>query len=436
MKYSRNDVAVIYNLYPRLAGNFEKWNSHIRRAKDMNFNWIFINPVHFPGFSGSIYSIKDYYSFDPKLVNENSDLTPEEQFQDTIDYMHREGLLVIADLVINHTAIDSPLTEEHPEWYKKDEDGKIYNPRVMKGDKIDVIWGDLAEIDNENSKEKTRLWYYWKDLISYLIEFGIDGFRCDAAYQIPSELWKELIDYAKEIKPGVKFFAETLGCTIDKVVELGKAGFDYTFNSSKWWNFKDLWCLSQYWDNENISRSISFAESHDTPRLAFELKDNLDAVKMRYLFSALFSSGVMMPLGFEFGFHKKIDVVKTGAADFEEPNFDLQSYIGEVNRIKMEYSIFQEESHIDLVQSNNSEVVIMKKTSKDWLERALIIINTDIKNYQYIDVNSISEVFQSKAFIKDISPEFRLDYVPDHFEYYLRPAQIIVLYQQEEERAF
>ena len=31
---------------------------------------------------------------------------------------------LIIDLVANHTAWDSPLITEHPEWYVKDADGK------------------------------------------------------------------------------------------------------------------------------------------------------------------------------------------------------------------------------------------------------------------------------------------------------------------------
>ena len=68
-----------------------------------------------------------------------------------------------------------------------------------------------------------------------------------------------------------------------------------------------------------LCRSVSFAESHDTERLASELDGDEQAVKMRYAFSALFSSGVMMPIGFEFGFRRRLDVVKTTPEDWEQP---------------------------------------------------------------------------------------------------------------------
>ena len=51
---------LIYNLFPLLAGPFGDWEPHFKRAADMGFDWVFINPVQKPGYSGSLYSIVDY----------------------------------------------------------------------------------------------------------------------------------------------------------------------------------------------------------------------------------------------------------------------------------------------------------------------------------------------------------------------------------------
>src|SRR5688500_11030447 len=52
----------IYNLFPPLAGSLSDCTTHLRRIAGMNFNWIFVNPFHTTGSSGSIYAIKDPYS--------------------------------------------------------------------------------------------------------------------------------------------------------------------------------------------------------------------------------------------------------------------------------------------------------------------------------------------------------------------------------------
>ena len=58
MEYLRTPL--IYNLFPRLAGSCDQWVGHAARAAAMGFNWLYVNPVNFPGFSGSLYSTKEY----------------------------------------------------------------------------------------------------------------------------------------------------------------------------------------------------------------------------------------------------------------------------------------------------------------------------------------------------------------------------------------
>ena len=61
---------IIYNLFPLLAGRLSEWEKHLLRAAEMGFTWIFVNPIQLPGSSGSIYSIKDYFSFNPLLIDQ------------------------------------------------------------------------------------------------------------------------------------------------------------------------------------------------------------------------------------------------------------------------------------------------------------------------------------------------------------------------------
>ena len=41
--------ARIYNLFPLLAGKVSAWEEHLDRIAGMGFNWIFLNPIHYPG---------------------------------------------------------------------------------------------------------------------------------------------------------------------------------------------------------------------------------------------------------------------------------------------------------------------------------------------------------------------------------------------------
>ena len=257
---------IIYNLFPRLVGPVDRWYSHIDRAHAMRFNAIYINPFHYPGFSGSLYAPKNYYEFNPLFMDRKKGA---DQLKQLCAYVHDKGSLMIMDLVINHTAIDADIVSEHPSWFKRKKDGTVQNPSAI--DPADArrvtVWGDLAEIDNENAPDREALWAYWKELITFYLDVGFDGFRCDAAYQVPVVLWEELIPHARKKKNDCLFIAETLGCQEEDIVNLSRLGFDYIYNSFKWWDFKEEWFMRQYDMSMRHAASISFPETHDTERL-------------------------------------------------------------------------------------------------------------------------------------------------------------------------
>jgi len=415
----------IYNLFPLLAGALPQWTSHLERAQRLGFDWLFVNSFHYAGYSGSLYSIKDYYAIDPRLIDEAAG-PPLTQFTQMIQEADRLGLKLMMDLVINHTAFDSPLVKEHPAWYKRGVDGKPLHPSAKDGDKK-VTWGDLVEIDNAGSSDREQLWRYWLQLTEHYAALGIRGFRCDAAYKVPGELWRFLIPRIKQSYPGTLFVAESLGCPFEDTVRLARAGFDFIFNSSKWWDFAAPWCLEQYRQTSPLVPSISFAESHDTERLAAELRGDEGAVKLRYAFSALFSSGVMMPIGFEYGFRKRLDVVDTQPRDWETPQWDMSDFITAVNRLKSTWRVFNEEGPIERVESGNSKVVALVKSSRDSKEKALLLFNTDGQRGQSCQLAQMGYVFTGMSQVQDVSPDGQLQHTPDFQTGQLKPSGVHVI---------
>src|SRR4029077_3888177 len=98
---------ILYNLFPLLAGPFAKWDQHFERAKEMSFDWIYINPIQKLGASRSLYSITDYFQINPAFANPGTDRTLFEQCRDMIGQGKQRGLKLMTDLVINHCAYDS-----------------------------------------------------------------------------------------------------------------------------------------------------------------------------------------------------------------------------------------------------------------------------------------------------------------------------------------
>jgi len=134
------------------------------------------------------------------------------------------------DLVFNHTAHDFVLQKYYPEWflykehidsatdpYLYPEDIKMNKPwgnpkhTVSPYNYGQFAWTDTAQLNWEynnppapnlppkNTKIE-EMYAYFKSVPQYWIqEFGIDGFRCDIAYNIPPDFWHQCIEEARNI---------------------------------------------------------------------------------------------------------------------------------------------------------------------------------------------------------------------------------------------
>jgi starch synthase (maltosyl-transferring) len=370
---------LIYNLFPRLLGPTTRWVDSVRRALAMEFNWIYLNPWHYPGFSGSLYAPKELWRLNPHFLPPDADPHSLDPLRDFLAEARELGAPVMMDLVINHTAKDSPLIQEHPAWFVRDEHGEVVSPFVVDPDDPGkkTVWGDLAEVDNAHSPDRDALWSYWAELVRRSLELGFAGFRCDAAYKVPAELWRTLIDEARRVRPDVQFFAETLGAPREEVLALKQAGFDYFFNSSKWWNFREPWALEQHAQFGEIAPSIAFPESHDTARLAAETGGDERVQRQRYAFAAAFSAGVMMPIGYEYGFRRQVNVVETMPADWERRSFDLRDFVARVNRLKLRLPLLHGEGQLRAPWDLGSDVLLLERRSEAAGDRrGWILVNT------------------------------------------------------------
>lgn len=67
------------------------------------------------------------------------------------------------------------------------------------------------------------------------------------------------------------------------------------------------------------------------------------AYRAQYLFAAVFATGVMIPIGYEYGYRKRLRVVETRPADREQPHFDLTQFIAAVHEMKAGVPALNEE---------------------------------------------------------------------------------------------
>ena len=92
---------------------------------------------------------------------------------------------IILDWVANHTAWDHPWVKEHPDWYTHDEkaDTIIFPPNTD--------WYDVADLNYDNADMREAM---IDAMMFWIVEVGIDGFRCDVADGVPADFWKDAID--------------------------------------------------------------------------------------------------------------------------------------------------------------------------------------------------------------------------------------------------
>ncbi|HYC04128.1 MAG TPA: maltotransferase domain-containing protein [Azospirillaceae bacterium] len=403
----------IYNLFPLLAGTVEEWKGHLPRIAGMGFDWVFLNPIHYPGFSGSLYAVKDPYRLHD-LFRGDAQADDSDLLRGFIDEARTQGLQVMLDLVVNHTAKDSVLAEQHPDWFQRKADGSLKSPGAADPSAPGgyVEWGDLAELDYDRQESREALIRYWADYLRHYTGLGAKGFRCDAAYQVPAGVWRALIEAARSVDPDVQFFAETLGCTPEQVEALSDAGFDYLFNSAKWWDLKGDWYLEQMDRFRAIAPTIAFPESHDTERLAAEIGTGdprrlASEMRMRYLLAASLSTGVMMPSGFEYGFARRLHVVDTRPHDWREqaenPALDLTGFVAEVNAMKRAVPALNLEGPIRRATGPDCPIVGLLRADPLHDESALLLVNPDPERSHSLDPGPLLGLADGMEF-QDVTP--------------------------------
>lgn len=130
---------------------------------------------------GSYYAVSDYTKVNPEFGNI-------EDFRALVKTAHNNGMYVILDWVPNHTGWDHVWIKEHPEFYVKNAKGEITDP--LNSDGTSKGWGDVAQLDYTNMAMQDEM---IKDMMYWVENEHIDGFRCDHVEPTPVAFWEKAI---------------------------------------------------------------------------------------------------------------------------------------------------------------------------------------------------------------------------------------------------
>jgi glycosidase len=197
--------ATIYEVNVRQytpEGTFAALQQHLPRLKRMGVDILWLMPIqpighkNRKGSLGSYYAIADYTAINPEHGTEAD-------FRRFVDAAHAQGMKVILDWVANHTAHDHEWIAAHPDWYVHRADGTISNARDNEGRETD--WTDVAELNYDNPAMRQAM---AAEMLWWLREMRIDGFRCDVAGGVPMDFWMDVRRVLKEARPDLFLLAE------------------------------------------------------------------------------------------------------------------------------------------------------------------------------------------------------------------------------------
>jgi glycosidase len=302
-EWSKN--ATIYQINTRqftAEGTFAAAQQQLPRLKELGADilWVMpINPigeVNRKGVLGSPYAVKDYYGVNPEFGTL-------EDFRAFIAAAHEQGMHVILDWVANHTAWDSNLVTEHPEWYLRD----------WKGDFCPTPWWDWDDIIDLDYRHPELREYMTAALAYWIRETGLDGFRCDVAGFVPTDFWENVRVELEEIKP-VFMLAEWEG------KDLHAAAFDMTYS----WHWNDLMhriCTGQLdcsalevyyaWNDKNWPAEalrMLFVSNHDKNAWeGTEFEQFRDGLEAAMVLSVISEGMPLIHNGQEAGYDKRLE---------------------------------------------------------------------------------------------------------------------------------
>jgi glycogen debranching enzyme len=111
------DGLSVLTVVSKWMGSLESWAKHFAEAKDRGYTMLHYTPLQERGESNSPFSIRNQMNYDSSLFGTNlSDEEGKKRMGSILKIAREEyGLLGLTDVVLNHTANDSPWLIEHPE---------------------------------------------------------------------------------------------------------------------------------------------------------------------------------------------------------------------------------------------------------------------------------------------------------------------------------
>jgi len=321
------EESVIYEIYIRTFGGdegeaFDAIVDRLDYIESLGVDTIWLTPVLQNDHAPHGYNIVDFLAI-------ADDLGTREDYERFIDAAHDRGIKVLFDLVCNHSARTHPhfqaavndTDSEYREWYewRGETEPETY-----------FEWEHIANFNFDHLPVRRHLLdavEKWQPLV--------DGFRCDMAWAVPNNFWREIHDVCNDADDDFLLLDETIPYIADFQAGL----FDMHFDSTLYFSLRQVGGGE---DAEQVLEAIDergeagfpdhasfmvYAENHDETRYVADY--GKEAAKAAGAATFTLPGAPMIYAGQEFGQRGKRDDLAWDHADD-----DLREYFSSLADVR------------------------------------------------------------------------------------------------------
>lgn len=191
----------VYQINPRTfsaEGTIKAVTNELKNIADLGFGTVYLCPVFKEDESTDLknWSIRQKASGtnnpkNPYRMNNYFEIDSEygtmDDLREFVDTAHSLGQRVLLDLVYLHMGPNADIFKRHPEFMKMDADGNVF-----------LNYWNFPELDYDHEGVRE---YMWCNMVYYVGEIGVDGFRCDVGDRVPLDFWREGLRRCRTINP-------------------------------------------------------------------------------------------------------------------------------------------------------------------------------------------------------------------------------------------
>ena len=296
MEYFDKDLVEVY------GGNLKGIINKLDYLDDLGADIIYLSPI-FEAKGHHKYNVGDY----EKIASDFGDI---DIFKQLIYEVKKRDMHLILDGVFNHSGSDSKYFNKYGNYDSlgayQSTDSKYYSwykfidypDKYECWDNIDT----LPEYNQENQKLQDYFLNNENSIVKKWLNFGIDGWRLDAADLLKDEYLTKIYKTVKEINPNSIIIGELwndastfvskeekkirtymCGNEIESVTDYPFHGLIINYSNGEFTpqTFrKKIYSLIENFPIEYYYTLSNFTSTHDIPRILSILNDDINALKM------------------------------------------------------------------------------------------------------------------------------------------------------------